>query len=214
MLAEDNEQAQPDLPQSFGYKTAWLALRADEPGRVAAQLQLREMRLANWQVGVDASYQRAIFVCPPVGAWVLVVGTELFALADRPEIAKTLLEELSSHFREAQFFGTHRVSDGHFWARAVQGRLIRGFGCVGCETTWNEGEQTQEERDLGFNFIDVNSAELETNDREREDLAFPNEDSVIDLAGKWSLNPTILDKASQVPGLGLLGKLDRGQLGL
>ena len=76
------------------------------------------------------------------------------------------------------------------------------------ETLWDEGEQTPEERDLGFRFFDERSPEASQEGYwERKDLSFPNEDCVTRLAGAWSLDPTTLDERFPVPGLGLLGNL-------
>jgi hypothetical protein len=112
--------------------------------------------------------------------------------------------------REAQYFATHRVVESHTWARAVRGRLVRGYGWVGerGETLWDEGEQTPEERDLGFRFFDEQSPEASQEDYwARQDLRYPDEECVLRLAGAWSLDPTALEQPFRVPGLGVLGKL-------
>jgi hypothetical protein len=56
---------------------------------------------------------------------------------------------------------------------------------------------------LGFRFFDARSPEA--NDPRidywgREDLTFPNEDHVMQLAGKWSIDPTTLDERDLADG--------------
>ena len=83
---------------------------------------------------------------------------------DLPEpFVKRLLKKLSSQFPVAQHFCTYRVAEGHFWA-AQEGSAYRGYAYNGCsgETQWDEGDQTQEERELGFRFFDERSAEAAT----------------------------------------------------
>ena len=75
---------------------------------------------------------------------------------------KPLLERLSEEFGEAQYFCTHRDAKLHCWARARQGRLIRGYGWLGQKglTLWDEGEPTKAESPLacGLRIVDPRSA--------------------------------------------------------
>jgi hypothetical protein len=58
----------------------------------------------------------------------------------------------------------------------------------------NEGAPTEEETMLGLVY---NGAR------------FPGEEDVMELAGAWSINPTILDKLNLAKGVGLLGSLPK-----
>jgi hypothetical protein len=132
----------------------------------------------------------------------------LFASGQPSLFVKPLLERLSRRFGEAQYFCTHRVVEMHVWARAIQGRLVRGYGYSGerGQTLWDEGEPTRAERDLGFRFFDERSPEATREGYwERADLSFPDEGAVMRLAAAWSINPTTLDQQSREPGLGVLG---------
>jgi hypothetical protein len=210
MASPPSTLPEPDLPQSFGYKIAWLALRTTDTSGVAAALGLRDIRPASWGEGVSEAYGPAVFVTPPLSDWTLAVGVSLFPSGESGTVVKPLLERLSRRFGEAHYFATHRVVESHTWARAVSGQLVRGYGWVGerGETLWDEGEQTPEERALGFRFFNERSPEASQQGYwARKDLRWPDEECVMRLAGVWSLDPTTLDEQFPVPGLGLLGKL-------
>jgi hypothetical protein len=187
-----------DFPKPFGYKTAWLAIKTHDSKGVAAVLGMREPKPANWQMGIEEAYDKSIFISPALGAWTLAVGAPLCRLGHSVDKIKPLLELLSSQFGEAQFFCTHRVVEMHVWARAAHGRIVRGYGWIGerGETVWNEGDQTEEERKLGFRFFDERSE------------SFPNEGCVMRLAASWSIDPTTLDEQFKERGLGLMGVLE------
>jgi hypothetical protein len=193
MASPPSTPPEPDLPQPFGYKVAWLALRTTDTRGAAAAIGLRDIRPANWGEGIPGAYGPAVFVTPPLSYWTLAVGFSLFHSGVPAPVVKPLLERLSRHFGEAHYFATHRVVESHTWARAVRGRLVRGYGWVGDrgETVWDEGEQTPEERDLCFRFFDERSSEASQDGYwARKDLRFPDEESVMRLAGAWSLDPT------------------------
>jgi hypothetical protein len=183
-------QQQPDLPQPFGYKIAWLALRTVDTQAVVAALRLVGARPANWREGVAHAYGPEVFVTPPLSSWTLAVGAVLFAPDKPAPFVKPFLEHLSGQFGEAQYYCTHRVVELHVWARGVQGRLIRGYGYIGerGETLWDEGEQTEAEGDLGFRFFDERSLDATAEGYwARTDLSFPDEEAVMRLAAAWSL---------------------------
>ena len=193
----------PDLPVPFGSKVAWLALDTTDTEGVATALGLRGTRAATWGEGIEAAHQSSVFVTPPLADWTLAVGTALFP-PDRAEaFVKPLLERLSRDFGEAQYFGTHRDIELHLWARARNGRLLRGYGWLGEKglTLWDEGEPTKEERGLGFRFCDGRSPEGTS----------PDESCVTQLAYLWSIDPTSLDEEFKEPVMGLLGSIARGK---
>jgi hypothetical protein len=199
-----------DQPVPFGPRMAWLALDTTDTEAVATALGLRGGRAAPWTEGIDAAYQASVYVTPPLADWTLAVGAALFP-PDRAEaFVKPLVERLSRQFGEAQYFCTHRVVELHVWARARQGRLVRGYGWLGEKglTLWDEGAQSKEERELGFRFFDGRSPEAEQGDYwARKDLTFPDEGCVTQLAGLWSIDPTTLDEQFKEPVMGLLGNV-------
>jgi hypothetical protein len=144
-----------------------------------------------------------------VDNWTFIIGFVLPPSGQdaRNEIIEPLLQ-LSGAFSTALVFATHRVVEYHVWAKAVAGSLIRGYGYVGesGKTFWDEGPMTPEEQKLGFAFFDERRPEAEEDSYwEREDLDYPDEMKVMDIAGAWSLRPADLDES--IPQEKLLGVL-------
>jgi len=205
------EGPDPDLPVPFGPKMAWLALDTRDTEAVAAALGLEQASAATWAEGVDGAYQSSVFVTPPLADWTLALGTPLFPPERAEDFVKPLLERLSRQFGDAQYFCTHRVVELHVWARARQGRLVRGYGWLGEKglVLWDEGGQTKEERDLGFRFFDGRSPMIDQT--QDTDLTLPNEDNIMQLASAWSLDPTTLNQHYKEPVMGLLGSVAWGE---
>lgn len=141
---------------------------------------------------------------------------------------------LAKRFGDAQFFASHRVSDYCAWARAVNGEPVRIFA-YGGEVLMNLGGQTPEEAKLGLPVLtglSLSDAEdkvfsvAEELDAEQEKLvesglpqdeayervyrdhhALPTEDDVVQLAARWSIDPTQLSNEDHPRGLGLVARL-------
>ena len=194
-------------PVSFGYKTAWFAIRSDDTKAVAIALELQDVRLANWQYGINLavdSSEYVIFVAPPVNGWTLAVGLPILYEAD--DHAMERATEVSGRFGEVQFFSSMRVSSSYLWFRASNRNVIRLF--YEAEGERRElGEQTDAERALGVSFFDGSSPESkDPRYWERKDLVYPDEEHVLKIAGIWSVDPSKLDESGLAPSLGLLGK--------
>lgn len=194
------------LPQSFGYKTAWFAIRSDDMNAVAKAIELQQPEQVNWQYGIRHSYEYndyQTFVTPPVRGWVLAVGMPI--VWDIDSHADERLVRLSKQFGEAQLFASVRTSSAYLWARAIDGKLVRFF-------YYGDGEQrvigdiTGTEKELGFKFFDASSPESsQPGYWQRRDLTFPDEDHVLKIAAKWSVDPSKLDEMGLPGSLGLLG---------
>ncbi len=160
--------ATPDTPVNFGYKVNWFAVRTEQPALVAQTLNLTNRRPANWQTGIAAGYARPdrgdphswVFVSPPIGGWVFVVGSDL-PLPDLRDVTarqggaidprfEQLFGALSKAFPEVQFFASYRVVGLDGWARARGGRVERIFLIADGEVYANAGVQSVEERRLKF----------------------------------------------------------------
>ena len=166
----------------FGYKHCWLAVKSQDMKKVTDALGIKNPKTADWGTGVDKSYQNHVFVTPPVGEWILAAGCQ---------VSDSELESLSRTFGEAQFFGTHRGSGCHFWSKAVDGKIARGFVVADGEVT-ETGEPTPIERSL----IDF------------EDEGFSlsiDEDTVMQVAADWSVDPMDLESREGIAASGLLG---------
>jgi len=201
-----------DVPIPFGQDMAWLALDTTDTDEVSAALGLAEVRPATWADGIAAANDAAVFISPPLGDWTLVASTALFVRQHVGAAIKLLLVGLSRRFRDAQYFCTHRDDELHIWARARQGQFVRGYGWDGKKrlTLWDEGKQTKEERDLGFEFFNPDSFSASpmpaTNGQQ-----VPDEACVMQLASLWSIDPSTLDESFKEPTSGLLGTTGFGK---
>lgn len=189
--------ATPDDPTPFGYKCVWFAIKSTNMDEVVKEIGLKLPVPCNWKSGIAAAYEGSIFVSPAVGGWTLVIGQDLPTLddgGDRKKQTDALLVKLSQRFGEAQHFGTHRVVEFHAWAKAVGGKIIREYAYIGerGEKLCDVGTMTDEERNAGI----TNSPDF-----------FANENHVMKVAEKWSLDPCKLTPNSAEKGVGRLGSL-------
>jgi hypothetical protein len=199
-------QTIPDDPVPFGFKTAWWAVATVDTDAVVAAFALQDAEPCSWTTGVQRAYRDSVFVTPPIAGWTLVVGAERPIDQDARQRFLAPLLELSSRFVTALLFATHRVVEYHLWAKAVSGRLVRAFACVGESgvTFWNEGSLTPEEQALGFAAFAGNRADCGSDKHVKE--RYPDETDVMDIAAAWSVSPDGLDKLKIEPKLlGVLG---------
>jgi hypothetical protein len=204
-VTELSEGQIANRPVPFGSNIAWLAAETTNTPAVVVALGLQKLRVVTWKEGVAAASRSAVFVTPPLGDWTLAVSTTLVLPERVDAVIKPVLEELSRHFRDAQYFCTQQESELHTWARAQKGRLLRGYGWLGREhrTLWNEGPQSKEERALGFRFTDGPTTPPVVT--RAEDPTTADESCVLQLAALWSVDPTTLDKHFAEPAAGILG---------
>ncbi len=185
-----------DHPYNFGYKCSWYALHTEDTVDVLRAIGLKRVSDANWEHGIKAAYSGRVFVSPPILGWALVAG-QVFCDVDDPQKSVTRpLLSLSEHFAEACFFRTHRVVDYHVYAKAIGGRLVRGYGYIGesCKTLWSIGDLTKEDLNLGLIFTDERCPEAkEDSFWERDDIRFPREDDVMEIARAWPVTPCDLE---------------------
>jgi hypothetical protein len=201
-----------DVAQPFGFKIAWLAVPSVSPSVVAEALALQSLRPAGWSEGVKKAYISSVFVTPPVADWTLVVSTRL-PRVHQPYWTE-FLEGTSRKLGEVQYFSTHRVVDLHVWAKASNGLLIRACAYYGASVLLNSGDITAEEQSLGFHFRQSTfpiAQEDASEDPDVEELwddqarDLPDEQDVMSIAGKWSVDPMGLD-ADSSEGWGILGE--------
>jgi hypothetical protein len=179
--------AGPVAARSFGYKGAWLAVRSGDPLPVARELGLVGVQSVDWREGMalasaDRSVPRA-FLTPSVDGWVLVAFS-----GEPPEAAESgaILERLSRLFGEAQRFASHRVVSYVEWQRYVDGAALRRYAY--------DGSRDEVLLDAG------RSDPLEPADPFEAD-----EETVIELARSWSVDPTALDDREHPSERGLIG---------
>lgn len=188
------ETDRPAAARGFGPKSAWLAVRSVEPREVAAALGLRELRPETWEPALDA-VPPLLFLTLPVDGWTLVVhGSDVGERID--------LAALSRRFGEAQSFATHRVVDLQEWQRWVDGSPVRRYRWIGESGEIELDEGTPAAAEAGI----ARRADL---DRDWDELVFPDEDVVLNVAAEWSVDPMELDRRIDLPAEGLLGRWGR-----
>jgi hypothetical protein len=201
---------QIDEPVNFGYKIVWFAIKSDNKEKIAELLNIKQTSKSNWEKGIEKAYSDGVFITPQVGEWTLAVGMGL-PLGDSQESIEKLekvLNELSSEFGEAQFFGTHRVVEYHNWMKSVDGKIERIYSYVGesMENIKVYGKPTEPESNLNlFNSLSEEAKSDEYYDR--EDLDYADEELVMKIAENWSVNPSKLTKRTDIKiELGIIGK--------
>ena len=182
---------------SFGPESAWLAIRSADTGRVVHALGLRDTRRAAPPRGIPAALEGGdrVFVTRPVRGWTLCVGSGLARYAEGdagsppafPELVTRLAARLGC---DVHYFVTYRAAQLHGWARATEGTLRRAFLWDGASgrTLADVGKLTRDERALWF-FAPPHRRDPHA-DPDASWVA--GEREVMQLAGRWSLDPTTL----------------------
>jgi hypothetical protein len=202
-FAKREKEIIPDSPIGFGYKNKWLAVSSNNNEEVAKFLELKEIKKSNWFDGLEFGYRKGVFLTPEINGWVLVLGIDISDL--EIESTQKLLKSVSEEFGECQIFQTHRVVDYHFWGLARFGKIERLYSIGESGNSIIEGEPTEAE--LDYNLVNTFSEESKKDDYwEREDIDIPNEETVMEIAEAWSINPTRIDEFQNVEGIGLIGK--------
>jgi hypothetical protein len=206
-------QRHPDAPCAFGRRMAWLAIRSRDTQAVAHALGLVAAEPCNWRSGIGTVYDAGlgndrIFVSPPVNGWTFVIGLALpfpvgRAFADK---CTPLLKNLGKEFVEVQYFFAYPPIDLFAWARLIEGRFVRAFAITDQGVVWKRGRITREERALGLSLFDFRGVRGRKGDAGGEIIFYPTEQHVLELAQRWSIDPTALDAAEVPrPALGLVG---------
>jgi hypothetical protein len=206
------QNAVPDRPVPFGFKMAWLAIRTRDTGRVLEELGLFEVKASNWQSGLGTVYDNSlgethVFVSPPVNGWTFVVGLPLPHPVGRRFVDKStpFLLGLGDAFVEVQYFFSYPAIDLYAWARVIDAKLIRAFAIGDEGVVLNKGRPTKEERAMGLRLFELRGVKGRKGDAGGEILLYPTENHVMQLAAKWSLDPTALHGAKAEPGHGYVG---------
>jgi hypothetical protein len=205
--------ATPDKPVPFGYQMAWLAIRTRDTSAVIECLSLTEAQPCNWNSGIGTVYdtrlgQSHVFVSPPVNGWTFVVGLPLPQPMGRSFADKAipLLVDLGGRFSEIQLFIAFPPVDLFAWARLIDGRLVRAFAVGDEGIIWNKGKTTKEERALGLKLFELRGVRDRRGDAGGPLILHPTEDHVMQVARKWSLDPTKLTSNSAPQAMGVIAR--------
>ncbi len=201
----------PDFPLGFGYKMAWLAVRTRDTMAVVDALAVTQAEAANWRSGLGTVYddrlgESRVFITPPVNGWTFVVGLPLPAPVGRRFTDKSLpfLLDLGQQFIEVQYFFSYPIIDYYAWARVIDGKVARAFAINDDGVVWNKGRPSKEEKALGLKLFEFRGIRGRKGDAGGEMMLYPTEEHVIELASKWSLDPTSLERQPASEGLGVI----------
>lgn len=182
----------------FGYKIEWLAVHSQSAEAVAATLGLGRLSQASWQDAVTAAYAKQWMFTPPVDGWTLAASRSMPAPDDSR--FESWLAALSASLGQVQYFGSNRIVDYYAWGRASGGVVERAFGYCshrGDEALFQIGERTAEEQALGVGFLPDQGWPGWPEEPDEEWLEsegpWPDEETVLALAGFWSVDPRSLE---------------------
>jgi hypothetical protein len=146
-----------------------------------------------------------------VNGWTFVVGLPIPHPVGRAFIDKTgpFLLGLSDRFVEIQYFFSFPIIDIYAWARVIDGKLIRGFAIGDEGVVWNKGRPTREERAMGLKLFELRGVKGRKGDAGGAILLHPTQDHLMQLAAKWSIDPTTLKNVKVEPNQGFVGVAPR-----
>lgn len=182
----------------------WLVVRSNDQQSVKNALRLHNAKTCSWEEGLAEAREHKLFISPPIGPWIIVVGSGLPDPSEDADICFHFLLNLSRKLGHVQYFSTNRVLFHHSWIRAEAGHIIRAYAWAG-ETVWNQGLITAAESELNLHCVDYG---------DKPDAAhFPpatpfqnNVEKVPMLAARWSIDPTNLDERIFRRGQGIAGE--------
>jgi hypothetical protein len=193
------ESLHPDQPVGFGYKNLWFAVQHADKYEIAELLDLKILGNSNWKDGLGYAYDYRIFITPEVDGWRFIVGHGLLNKIEGYGTDADLCDKLSLKFKEAQFFTSHRVTEYHVWCKSLNGKLQRYYSYLGEQGENLRIEGAPSEIEKNINLVNTKSTEaLEEDYFDRNDLVFPDEQFVMDVAGSWSIDPTKLENYKNV----------------
>jgi len=194
-----------------GAPNRWLAIRTTNIQWVQMALQLDNPLPCSWEEGICASHEKKLFISPPVGGWILVLGANLPDPSEDPDQVFHFINKLSSKLGEVQFFSFDRVVNHHAWIHADQGRIQRAYAWAG-HTVWNEGKISRAEVDLRLKCFDYGQVDdIESMDFTEGSHTSTNTDRVPLLASRWSIDPAAINARMLRETHGIAGQLSQSR---
>ncbi len=191
----------PDRPIAIDEDASWIAVRSSDPDSVSDVLGLQDLRMANWQSGMEFTgyddENATVFVTPPVDGWTLIIGDNLPIVSqadDRYALAATL-RDLARRFDEVHYFTSYEGGEVIGWVRIANDSLVRAFVRDDTGIEWEAGVPTEAE-----------SVTVDGLKRLQVDGTWPGP-VVFDLARQWSVDPLSFDSTTAEPGVGRIGRL-------
>jgi hypothetical protein len=183
----------------------WLAVRGRNVLAVKTALGLHKVKRCPWYQGLAG--EEKLFISPPIGGWILVVGSGLPDPADDVDVTFRFLVGLSRKLGHVQFFSASSVLNYHAWVKAERGHVVRAYAWAG-KTLWKQGPQTRAEKDLGVRCFDYTEPPEEKTFNTPDALSL-NVEKVPLLAARWSLDPAKIDGRRLETECGIAGEPSR-----
>lgn len=191
----------------FEQPCRWLAIKCSDPASIQSVLHLNAPMPCSWEEGLIEARDHKLFISPPVGGWILVVGSSLPDPTEDVDQCYRFLTGLSRKLGHVQFFSTNRFVNHHAWALIDKGRVFRAYAWAG-ETLWNQGPMTAAEKDLKLSCFEY--AAGRSNFDQKESIML-NTERVPQLASRWSLDPSSIDERQFKNGYGITGDLSHSR---
>lgn len=192
------ESTELTKPQSFGFKSNWIAVKSNDIKAVLDTYKHTARVQTNWDIGVNATFENRelIFVSPPVDDWILIINNSLGYINSNDTIST--LNLLSKAFGEAYSFGSFRGTNYGSWSKYMNGEEVRAYLIDDGEVYYSKGDPEKTEYDI----INQRKSELNKDDKDEweyhEKYHFENllgtEEDVLMMAEEWTINPMTLNK--------------------
>lgn len=187
----------------------WVAIRTSRPQAVQSALGLTKAAPCTWEEGLSATHDRKLFITPPLGGWVLVLGAHLPEAAEDVDQCYRFLLDLSRKLGHVQYFSLNRALSHHTWVQAEQGTILRAYSWAG-RTMWNQGIKTAAEIELSLRCFPYGESPERLPFGENDPFA-RNAERVSLLAARWSIDPTAVDPRVVSEGYGIAGEISRSR---
>lgn len=195
-------------PSIFDHACRWVVVKSRQVAAVQSALGLLNPTPCSWGEGLSRLTSRKLFVSPPIGGWILVIGPGLPDPADDVDECFHFISRLSRALGHVQFFSANRALNHHAWVRADRGRIQRAYAWAG-ETLWNQGLPTPAEQELALLCLQYGEAPGLTDFSSGNSAT--NAEKIPLLAARWSFDPTTVNESMFRVGLGVAGDLTHGR---
>ncbi|MFM1770379.1 MAG: hypothetical protein RJA22_2908 [Verrucomicrobiota bacterium] len=190
---------------AVGVPSRWLAIRSTSPLGVQMALGLQQTCPCSWEEGLTVAQDQKLFISPPLGGWILVMGPSLPEPGDDIDRTFRFLMDLSRKLGHVQFFSLNRAVNHHAWAQLEDGMVRRAYAWAG-RTLWNQGRMTRPEIELGLKCHGYGDGE-ERVEFDRVDPAALTTERLPLLAARWSLDPGTIDPRRLKEHRGITGDI-------
>lgn len=192
---------------SGAHALRWAVVKSTHAADVQAALGLHNAVPCSWAEGMAARHQR-LFIAPPVGGWVLIMGSGLPDPVQDVDECFHFVVSLSRAMGTVQFFCLDQMHQHHAWVQAEAGRIVRAYAWA-AHTLWNQGEMTPAELGLGLKCYGYGESPASS---EPPGCPTGNTAKVPALAQQWSFDPLSLNEHLIRVGRGVTGDLTHFKL--